>query len=55
MNDECIGNSLQLGHIVFNAYSTEEIREILRMRTKEGLNECDKESLGLLPALIVRD
>ncbi|MDA8055430.1 MAG: hypothetical protein M0Z77_07265 [Thermoplasmatales archaeon] len=55
MNDESVKSSLQPDHIVFHEYSTEEIREILRMRAKEGLNEYDKESLGLLSALLVRD
>ena len=54
MNDESIKNSLQPDHIVFHKYSTEEICEILRMKAKEGLNEYDKESLGLLSALLVR-
>ena len=55
MNDESVKSSLQPDHIVFHEYSTEEIREILRKRAKEGLNEYDKESLGLLSALLVRD
>ena len=55
MNDESVKSSLQPDHIVFHEYSTEEIREILKMRAKEGLNEFDKESLGLLSALLVRD
>ena len=45
MNDESVKSSLQPDHIVFHEYSTEEIREILRMRAKKGLNEYDKESL----------
>ena len=55
MNDESVKSSLQPDHIVFHEYNSEEIREILRMRAKEGLNEFDKESLGLLSALLVRD
>ena len=55
MNDESVKSSLQPDHIVFHEYSTGEIREILMMRAKEGLNEYGKESLGLLSALLVRD
>ena len=55
MNDESVKSSLQPDHIIFHEYSTEEIREVLKMRTKEGLNEYDKESLDLLSALLVRD
>ena len=36
MNDENVKSSLQSDHIVFHEYSTEEIREILKMRAKEG-------------------
>jgi cell division control protein 6 len=46
---------LQPDHILSHEYSTEEIREILRMRAKEGLNEYGNESPGLLSALLVRD
>ena len=55
MNDESVKSSLQPDHIVFHEYSTEEIREILKMRAKEGLNEYGREALGLLSALLVRD
>ena len=55
MNDESVKSSLQPDHIVFHEYSADEIREILKMRAKEGLNEYDKEALGLLSALLVRD
>ena len=55
MNDESVKSALQPDHIVFHEYSTGEIREILMMRAKEGLNEYGKESLGLLSALLVRD
>ena len=55
MNDENVKSSLQPDHIICHEYSTEKIREVLKMRTKEGLNEYDKESLGLLSALLIRD
>ena len=55
MNDESLKSSLQPDHIEFHKNSTVEIREILRMRTKEDMNKYDKESLDLLPALLVRD
>ncbi len=55
MNDERLKSSLQPDHIVFHEFSTEEIREILKMRAKEGFNEYDKEALGLLLTFLVRD
>lgn len=55
MNDERVKSSLHPDHIVFHEYSTEETWEILGMRAKEGLNEYDKEALGRLAALLVRD
>ncbi|EQD55655.1 AAA family ATPase [mine drainage metagenome] len=55
MNDESVKSSLQPDHIVFHEYSSDEIREILKMRADEGLNRYDKESLGLLSAMLVRD
>ena len=36
MNDESVKSSLQTDHIVFHEYSTEEIREILKMGGKGG-------------------
>ena len=55
MNDESVKSSLQPDHIVFHEYSSDEIREILKMRADEGPNKYDKESLGLLSAMLVRD
>ena len=55
MNDESVKSSLQPDHIVFHEYSSDEIREILKMRADESLNKYDKESLGLLSAMLVRD
>ncbi len=55
MNDESVKSSLQPDHIVFHEYSSDEIREILKMRADEGLNKYDPDSLGLLSALLVRD
>ena len=55
MNDESVKSSLQPDHIVFHEYSSDEIKEILKMRANECLNKYDKESLGLLSAMLVRD
>ena len=55
MNDESVKSSLQPDHIVFHEYSSDEIREIVKMRADESLNKYDKESLGLLSAMLVRD
>ena len=55
VNDERVKSSLHPDHIVFHEYSTEETWVILRMMAKEGLNEYDKEALGLLFVLLVKD
>ena len=44
MNDERLKSSLQSDHIVFHEYSTEEIREILKMSQREDLNEYGREA-----------
>lgn len=54
MNDEVVKSSLQPDHVVFHEYSSDEIREILKMRADESLNKYDPDSLGLLSALLVR-
>ncbi|BAB60634.1 hypothetical protein [Thermoplasma volcanium GSS1] len=54
-NDESVKSSLQPDHIVFYEYSSDEIREILKMRADEGLNKYDPDSLGLLSAMLVRN
>ncbi|SIM83686.1 Cdc6/Cdc18 family protein [Cuniculiplasma divulgatum] len=55
MNDESVKSSMQPDHIVFHEYNADEIREILKMRAEEGLNKFDREALGLLSAMLVRE
>lgn len=55
MNDGSVKSSLQPDHIVFHEHNTDETLEISKMRARESLNEYNKESLGLLSALLVRD
>ena len=54
MNDESVKSPLQPDHLVFHEYTSDEIREILKMRGEEGLNKYDQEFLGLLSASRIR-
>ncbi len=53
--EDSIKSSLQPIHVNFKAYEVNEIRIILEMRAKEGLNEYEKGGINLMSALIYRD
>jgi cell division control protein 6 len=53
--EESIKSSLQPIHINFKAYEVDEIKTILEMRAKEGLNKYEEGGLNLMSAVIYRD
>ena len=52
--EENIKSSLQPIPINFKAYEVDEIKAILKMRAKEGLNKYEERGLNLMSALIYR-
>ena len=53
--EESIKSSLQPVHVNFKAYEVNEIKTILKMRAKEGLNKFDEAGINLMSAIIYRD
>jgi len=53
--EESIKSSLQPIHINFKAYEVDEIKTILNMRAKEGLNKYEEGGINLMSAIIYRD
>jgi len=53
--EENIKSSLQPIHINFKTYKIDEIKTILKMRAKEGLNKYEEGGLNLMSAVIYRD
>ncbi len=53
--EESIKSSLQPIHINFKAYEVDEIKTILNMRAKEGLNKYEEGGINLMSAVIYRD
>ena len=53
--EDSIKSSLQPIHVNFKAYEVNEIRIILEMRAKEGLNKYEEGGINLMSAVIYRD
>ncbi len=53
--EDSIKSSLQPIHVNFKAYDVDEVKIILDMRAKEGLNKYEEGGINLMSALIYRD
>jgi cell division control protein 6 len=53
--DAAVKSSLSPEHIMFNPYTTEQMKEILTMRAEEGLKYFKPEVIAALSAIVVSD